>query len=127
MSELHFPPAEEPARDVRLGDLLREELGATPMHAVNWDAFASRVSARVASPWWTYASRWERRVIPIALAAGLAGAALLWQTHPAQAFAYQQPDPVADLVSGTASDVAVRSFARSITYTAVDINSVTPE
>ena len=65
----------EPAHDRRLGAMLRDVAGETPHAAVHWSALAdritSRVAAQMAAPWWSYATRWERRVIPLALAAGL--------------------------------------------------------
>ena len=71
----------EPPHDERLGALMRDVVGDTPYGAVRWSALAERIGERVAAqmaaPWWSYATRWERRAIPLALIAGLsAGIAL---------------------------------------------------
>ena len=34
----------------------------------------------MAAPWWSYATRWERRAIPLALIAGLAAGVALYMT-----------------------------------------------
>ena len=41
------------------------------------------MGAQAVTPWWSYATRWERRVIPLALAAGIAASAALWSTPSA--------------------------------------------
>lgn len=120
----------EPARDVRLGEILREHVGGTPHHGVDWNALADRIAVRLAMPvsksWWDYTARWERRAIPIALAAGVAGFMLLWNTRVASANA-ESPDLLASVVQGDSTDIAVRLFSRSITSTAVDIVPSAPE
>jgi hypothetical protein len=110
----------EPARDARLGLLLRDIVGSTPTGQVDWTALARRIAnaTPLHSPWWSYATRWERRVLPLALAAGIAGAVALWGLGtPSQLAA--APSASADLVTavaaGTPADDAARSFARSIT------------
>ncbi|MEO8621622.1 MAG: hypothetical protein ABI625_11190 [bacterium] len=120
----------EPAHDPELGALLRDVLGETPNSAVNWTSLAARISERVdlqAAPWWSYAMRWERRVIPLALAAGLAAAAALWTTASASP---TQPTTAYELstavVSGTPAEDAASLFARSITN-AVDLTAGVPE
>lgn len=111
----------EPAHDRQLGHLLSSEVGVVPMHDVDWSALASRISARVSSqmprPWWNYATHWERRMLPLALAAGLAGAFTLWNTSPAEA---QQSPTTASAVStavasGTPAEDAASMFAQSLT------------
>ena len=112
----------EPARDVRLGNLLRDHVGATPGDDVNWDALASRISSgiRGQSEWWSYAARWDRRAIPIALAAGIVGAMLLFNTHAASASTAVAPDLFAEVVNGTTPDEAVRFYSRAVTSTVVE-------
>src|SRR5258708_40112744 len=78
----------EPERDLTLAALLREHLGGAPMSEVAWSALAAHigdaVATQLAAPWWAWATRWERRVIPLALAAGLAGSGGPWgQPGPA--------------------------------------------
>lgn len=119
----------EPDRDVRLGHVLRDYLGTPPHHEVDWNALMDRISARVVAPaasWWDYAARWHRRTVPIALAAGIAGAMLLWNTSAASANT-ESPDLLAAMVRGDSADVAVRLFARSIASTAVDLTREVPE
>ena len=69
-----FDPA-EPPRDEALAALLRQATGDVPAGSVDWDALASRISralpARATPTWWSYAERWERRMLPLALAASL--------------------------------------------------------
>jgi hypothetical protein len=114
--------AREPARDAVLGTLLHEIVGTPPDADVDWMALAHRISgatvALVHVPWWGYAARWERRAIPIAVAAGLAGAVALWGLGtPPQLSAATAWN--ADLVTAVATGVPVedvaRSFARSVT------------
>jgi hypothetical protein len=112
----------EPARDAVLGPLLRDIVGTPPSGQVDWTALARRIATATAtplhSPWWSYASRWERRVLPLALAAGIAGAAALWGLDsPSQPSAASTgaADLVTAVVTGAPADDAARSFARSIT------------
>ena len=116
-----FDPA-EPARDEALGALLRRATGDVPMSAVDWDGLATRITRalpRPASPWWSYAERWERRMLPLALAASLLGAFALWNSGtigaPAAGTQIASVDLVADLVEGTPADDVALSFARSVT------------
>ena len=84
----------DPDHDHELGGLLRDVVGDAPTSVVNWTALAARVSERIgvptASPWWMYAMQWERRVIPLALAAGIAAAAALWPTAPPSPTRYRR-------------------------------------
>jgi hypothetical protein len=112
----------EPARDARLGLLLRDIVGTPPVGQVDWTALARRIATATAtplhSPWWSYAARWERRALPLALAAGLAGAVALWGLGtPSQASTVSNgsADLVTAVVSGAPADDAARSFARSVT------------
>jgi hypothetical protein len=116
------PNGGEPARDERLGALLRDVVGEPPMADVDWSALAGRVSAAVRSqqaiPWWTHIGRWQRRALPLALAAGLVGALALWSGAAiarAEAAAYGSGDLVTALLSGVPSEDAVTSYTRSIT------------
>jgi hypothetical protein len=112
----------EPARDALLGPLLRDIVGTPPAGQVDWTALARRIATATAtplpSPWWSYAARWERRALPLALAAGLAGAVALWGLGtPSQSSGAWNgsADLVTAVVSGAPADDAARSFARSIT------------
>lgn len=116
-----FDPA-EPARDAELGALLRHAAGDVPVGSVNWDALASRISqslpGRVVTPWWGYAARWERRMLPIALAASLLGAFALWSASDSPAVSVVQvssSDVVAELAEGVPVSDAATSFARAVT------------
>jgi hypothetical protein len=118
-----FDPA-EPRRDEELAALLRTVTGDVPMRAVDWDALASRISrsipSRTAATWWSYAQRWERRMLPLALAASLVGAVALWNTssEPAASAMVAQigsADIVEDFVHGTPVEDAARTYARSVT------------
>lgn len=118
-----FDPA-EPRRDEELAVLLRTVTGDVPVHAVNWDALASRIArsipSRAASTWWSYAERWERRMLPLALAASLVGAIALWNTstEPTASTMVAQvgaADIVEEYVHGTPVEDAARLFARSVT------------
>jgi uncharacterized membrane protein len=118
------PPADEPRRDTRLGALLRDLLGEIPMDEVRWDTLAGRVSAAVRArqaPWWSYAERWQRRAIPLALAAGLFGATVLvhsWVTHP-EGFAFSSPaDMVSAVVAGTPAEDAATLYTHAVTSVA---------
>ena len=85
MTDLHLhrggrTPHDEPRRDPRFSALLRDLMGPIPMRDVSWDALAGRVGAAIRArqtPWWGYVERWQRRAIPLAVAAG-AGHALLY-------------------------------------------------
>jgi hypothetical protein len=114
----------EPARDAELGALLADVVGAPPVADVDWAALAGRIAsarARQRTAWWSYAARWERRALPVALAAGLAGVLALWglgmpaTSHAAAAGTFS--DPIAAMVDGTPAEDAARSFARSVTST----------
>jgi hypothetical protein len=117
-----FDPA-EPRRDEELAALLRRATGDVPVSAVDWEALASRISraipARVASTWWSYAERWERRMLPLALAASLLGAIALWNsTQPASSTVMAQvtsTDILSDVVHGAPMDDAALRYARTIT------------
>jgi hypothetical protein len=110
----------EPARDAELGALLRRVTGDVPMAAVDWDGLAARISravpARAVAPWWSYATRWERRMLPIALAAGLMGALALWDSASSAPLVAQSSssDAIAEMVTGApVSDVAA-SYERAM-------------
>ena len=132
-----FPPPDdtgEPARDARLGSLLRDIVGEAPMADVDWTALADRVGAAVrsqhAAPWWSHVERWQRRALPLALAAGLVGALALWSSAlgsrgdvPALG---GTPDFVTAVVSGTSSAEAALSYAGSLT-SSVDLAAGVPE
>lgn len=122
----------EPAHDPELGALLRAAVGDAPMDSVNWTRLAARIGERVgvqmATPWWRYAARWERRVIPVAIAAGIAAAAVLFTTT-ASASEVQRVSASAlatEVANGTPAEDAAALFARSITST-VDITAGVPE
>ena len=121
----------EPAHDVQLGALLRDVIGDTPGSAVNWTRLAERIGERVgrqvATPWWSYAMQWERRVIPLALAAGIAAVASLWTTASGSTALITSASALATAVaSGTPVDDAASQFARSITNS-VDFAAGVPE
>jgi hypothetical protein len=115
-----FAPG-EPPRDEQLARLLSQAVGDIPP-SVDWDALATRISralpARPSVAWWSYAERWSRRIIPIALAASLVGAAMLWNADVASAVVVAQATPadvVADIVQGAPIEDAARSFSRTLT------------
>ena len=119
-------PFSEPRRDARLGVLLRNLLGDIPLGEVTWDALAGRVGAairtRQAAPWWTYLERWQRRAIPLALAAGLLGAVVLvhsWVTHPESFQLTSATDMVSAVVAGTPAADAATTFTHSVTSVSV--------
>lgn len=124
----------EPAHDRHLGALLRDVAGETPHAAVHWSALAeritSRVAAQMAAPWWSYATRWERRVIPLALAAGLSAAIALWSTAASASTGTTQVTSASGVttavLSGTPAEDAASQFARSITSSA-DLTGGVPE
>jgi len=112
--------AREPARDAVLGALLQEIVGRPPEAEVDWTALARRIGSVTAAPlqvpWWGYAARWERRAIPIALAAGIAGAVALWGlgSPPQLSVATANADLVTAVATGVSAEDAARSFARSV-------------
>jgi hypothetical protein len=123
--------AGEPARDERLGALLRQVVGAPPMAEVSWPQLAQRIAdavqAHQAAPWWSYAERWQRRAIPLALAAGLVGALAFWGTATSRpAEVSSSMDLVAAVVTGTPTAEAARAYAHSITGT-LDLAGAQPE
>ncbi len=123
----------EPQHDEKLGALMRDVVGDTPYAAVRWSALAGRIGERVAAqmatPWWSYATRWERRAIPVALIAGLSAAVALWLTSVSTTAA--QPMTTAsgvttEVLSGIPAEDAASQFARSVTNT-VDLAAGVPE
>jgi hypothetical protein len=122
-----FDPA-EPSRDEALAAVLRRATGDVPVGAVDWDALASRIAralpARATATWWSYAERWERRMLPLALAATLLGAFALWRSAEPGSAAIASigtSDYVADVAQGAPAAEAARTFARTIT---ADMNLV---
>ncbi|MES2176997.1 MAG: hypothetical protein V4550_03955 [Gemmatimonadota bacterium] len=124
----------EPSRDVKLGALLREIEGVTPDASVDWAALASRIADGVAaqassSSWWDYATRWERRVVPLALAAGLAASFALWNASLAAPSGVQfvTSSSISTAVAdGAPPEDAAATFATAITN-AVDPMIGVPE
>ena len=93
-----------------------------PVRAVDWDALASRIArslpGRATITWWSYADRWSRRMLPVALAASLIGAVWLWRAGEPTGTAVASSgvsDVVVDVVQGAPVDDAARSFARTVT------------
>ena len=128
-----FSP-DEPARDEALAPLLRRAVGDVPVGAVDWDALASRISralpARANVAWWSYTERWSRRLLPIALAASLVGAFILWTADDASAVVIAQSAPtdvVADVVEGTPVEDAARTYARTMTGEVMQLPSAESE
>ncbi|MFL5620301.1 MAG: hypothetical protein ACJ79A_18150 [Gemmatimonadaceae bacterium] len=123
-----FAPG-EPPRDEELAGLLRHAVGDVP-GTVDWDALATRIAralpARTSVAWWSYAESWSRRILPIALAASLVGAAMLWNADDASAVAVAQAptDVVADVVQGVPIEDAARTFSRTVT---AEGNLIAPE
>lgn len=128
MTDLHSfrgarVPPDEPRRDPRLAALLRTLMGEIPMREVNWDALAGRVGAAIRArqtPWWSYLERWQRRTLPLALAAGAFGASVLvhsWLTHPEALTS--APDMVSAVVAGAPAEDAATTFAHTVTSAAV--------
>jgi hypothetical protein len=112
----------DPPRDETLAALLRQAEGDVPVRAVDWDALASRIAralpGRAATTWWSYADRWGRRMLPLALAAALVGAFALWEAdEPSNAVVASSgaSDVVVDLVQGAPAEDAARSYARTVT------------
>jgi hypothetical protein len=124
MTDLHLhhggrTPRDEPRREPRLSALLRDLMGPIPMQDVNWDALAGRVGAAIRArqtPWWGYVERWQRRAIPLAMAAGLFGATVLvrsWLTHPEALTS--APDMVSAVVAGAPAEDAATFFSHTLT------------
>jgi hypothetical protein len=113
----------DPPRDEVLAALLRQaEGGDVPVHAVDWDALASRIArslpGRATITWWSYAERWSQRLLPLAFAASLLGAVALWQADDLSGVATASgavTDVVAEVVQGAPVEDAARSFARTVT------------
>ena len=112
----------DPPRDETLAALLRQAEGDVPLRAVDWDALASRIArslpGRATITWWSYADRWSRRMLPLALAASLIGAVALWQADEPSSTTIASTgvsDVVVDLVQGAPVEDAARSFARTVT------------
>ena len=122
----------EPAPDPALGALLRDVVGDPPAHAVDWTALATRIASRVGAqattPWWIYAAQWERRMIPLALAAGVVAAAALWNTTATTATTTlaSASSFTTEVASGTPADDAASQFARTVTNS-VDLAAGVPE
>ena len=123
----------EPARDERLGALLRDAAGEPVMSDTDWRALADRIGAAVraqhAAPWWSHVARWELRALPLAFAAGLVGALALWSAAEVgreTSSAYYAADAITEVVSGTASAEAAGSYAGFVTNT-VDVAAGIPE
>lgn len=129
MTDYSSAPESEPARDVRLGLMLRDTIGATPHGDVNWAALAKRIGERLpvqmAAPWWTYASRWERRAIPLALAAGIMGALALWGTAGSASASTTEELALTAVASGEPAASAAQQFSQAITT--LDITAGLPE
>jgi hypothetical protein len=108
-----------PPRDEELAALLRHAVGDVPS-TVDWEALATRIAHALPSrsnvAWWSYAERWSRRIVPIALAASLVGAAMLWNADSAEALVVAQAptDVIADVVQGVPIEDAASTFARTI-------------
>lgn len=128
MTDISDSNDSEPARDVRLGAMMRDAIGGTPHADVDWAALAKRIGDRlppqVAAQWWTYAARWERRMIPLALAAGIAGAAVLWGT--AGTANASTEDLLVQVASGAPVADAAQQFSRAFTDTS-DFSADQPE
>lgn len=109
----------EPEHDARLGALLRDAVGPTP--SVNWDSLANRIGVSVAAnrsaQWWSYAARWERRALTMALTAGIAATfALLTTSESAQATqSTAAAEAVTAVISGTPAEDAALLFAHYVT------------
>jgi hypothetical protein len=120
----------EPARDARLGALLRDVVGDASMTEERWAHLAQRITeavrAQQGAPWWSYAERWQSRVLPLALAAGLVGALAFWGTASSRSAEASTTDFVSAVVTGTSPADAASSYARSVT-TAMDVNGQVPE
>lgn len=122
-------PPEEPRRDARLGALLRDLVGDIPMSDVRWDALSARIGAAIrasqSAPWWSYLERWQRRALPLALAAGLGGALVLvhpWAAHPEAPPLTSAADLVSAVVAGAPSADAAMTFT-SVVVTVADLSA----
>ncbi|HEX9484303.1 MAG TPA: hypothetical protein VF929_06960 [Gemmatimonadaceae bacterium] len=110
----------EPERDLTLAALLREHLGGAPMSEVAWSALAAHigdaVATQLAAPWWAWATRWERRVIPLALAAGIAASVALWTNAVSTSSSTQvtASDVSTAFAGGTPAEDVARQFATSV-------------
>jgi hypothetical protein len=117
---------DEPARDERLGALLRGVVGDPTTAAVDWDGLAARIAAALpgqhSTPWWSYAERWQRRAVPLALAAGLVGLFALWDSTGGAARGETAipgaSEMISAVMSGTSAADAARTYTRSLTSTA---------
>ena len=125
----------EPTHDPELGALMRDIVGDVPHAGVDWTALAARIGERVGiqmpAPWWSYAARWERHVIALALAAGIAAAAVLSMSTSSATGSAASPLTSASalataVASGTPAEDAAAQFARSITN-AADLSAGIPE
>ena len=122
----------EPPHDEKLGSLMRDIVGETPSNAVRWSLLAERIGERVreqmATPWWSYATRWERRAIPLALVAGLTAAVALWMTSASSNALHMTTASgvTTAVLSGIPAEDAASQFARSITSSA-DLTAGVPE
>lgn len=129
MTDYSSGPESEPSRDVRLGLMLRETIGATPDGDVNWTSLAKRIGDRLpvplSAPWWSYAARWERRAIPLALAAGLVGAVALWGT-PGISTSGAMEEMITAIASGVPARDAASQFTNSIMET-MELSAGLPE
>jgi hypothetical protein len=117
--------ADEPARDESLGALLRGVVGDPIAAGVDWDRLAARIAAALpghhTTPWWSYAERWQRRAVPLALAAGLVGLFALWDSGSAAArnesAVPSATEMISAVMSGTSAADAARTYTRSLTNT----------
>ena len=121
----------DPVHDPELGALLRSVMHDAPMDSVDWPRLAARIGERVgvhaSGPWWSYAARWERRVIPIFVAAGIAAAAVVFTTASAsEAQRTTASAMTTEVASGTPAEDAAVLFAGSITST-VELTAGVPE
>src|SRR5258705_9754824 len=88
------------------------------MADVRWQKLAQRIAAAVhayQAPWWSYAERWQRRVLPLALAAGLVGALAFWGTAASRSPDASTTDLVSAVATGASPAGAASSYARSVT------------
>ncbi len=121
----------EPAHDLRLTRALRSVIADPPMADVDWAGLSARINravdARQRLPWWSYATQWERLVLPLALAAGLAGAIALFglgaEPQTQGALYASSADAVAELIGEASTADVARSFARSVTSTSVELSN----
>lgn len=111
----------EPARDTEVRAALLATVGVPPEHEVDWESLAARITAgrtRHGSDWWSHVARWERRALPVALAAGLAGVLALWGLGmPARSsiVALVPADAVTAMFDGVPTADAAQSYAQSLT------------